>query len=219
MGDFNLVPCSLFYRYLKDGHANFEEELTNQWSGQTMVKNVTINNDQKHYTLTTENTYQSNRSSVNVDKREIAKLIAALRQTEVNYNPSTNNFTIKIGEKITSQSDGQFYLSHKFGTSLKSIYAKVNEATVNEEINQIGKFVNPKKSTFESCFTHITQDMMATVDYIWTILDSYQPVRVLQLPGYKDMTNMKIIPNESYPSDHFSLVADLIRIKDATKNN
>jgi len=86
------------------------------------------------------------------------------------------------------------------------------------------KIQHPMNSTFEPFFTHKTNYSLLTVDYIWYCTKiPYQrkelkPIAVYELPSLEKLqmshcslnqsSKLDKIPNNVFPSDHFSLVVD-----------
>jgi len=47
---------------------------------------------------------------------------------------------------------------------------------------------------------------MATVDFL--LYNNLQPVRVLQVPNFEILQGHEVAPNEIFPSDHISILAE-----------
>lgn len=183
-GDFNLTPCSPLYSYLKDGFLDL------------------LRLDFNCLSRREEGRFRLGRMSVRVLEESCMKILEAPMSERygVNWKNSTQVKEL-IGVQILDEvevvkPDPNFETRRFTERDLQLIHdLRLSSASVC-----VGR-----RELFP---TVLVNDDASTVDYLW-ISQDISVVRLLELPGFKELVELGPMPNRQYPSDHFSLVFEL----------
>lgn len=240
-GDFNLIPSSPLYQHIKTGTFNYFRTEMNEWSGQETSQELSLDNESRHFTEVTKTFMEEEtenkdntprprpRSQPKTDKLGKEEVAEILTKVHMEYDINKNKFLLKfnMGDRHQGwqreQQRTRPCCQHSYKDGLKSAYAEVNRCTEEFPDNNYGKtlFKQSKQTTmkgseiartYESGLSHCSHDFHCLVDYLWFKSELYHPKAILQLPSYKSFkSHIRHLPNEKYPSDHFSIAVDLCK--------
>ena len=189
MFDLNSTENSKIYEYLTNKSLNCEFVNIRELSGQKFIKfkkgnfNYDIYMDNKKQNLTlTESNYEQNYSWFN----EIINVYPIIKKNEDKLNQNTK---IKL-------------LLEEYYNYREKLILKNDNILISSYKELIG---NEPEATIYSI------GLIGTIDYIFHSINNIKTKQVFEIPKILELlnNNIKLIPNEKNPSDHFPLISDL----------
>ena len=187
--DLNSTENSKIYEYLTNKSLNCEFVNIRELSGQKFIKfkkgnfNYDIYMDNKKQNLTlTESNYEQNYSWFN----EIINVYPIIKKNEDKLNQNTK---IKL-------------LLEEYYNYREKLILKNDNILISSYKELIG---NEPEATIYSI------GLIGTIDYIFHSINNIKTKQVFEIPKILELlnNNIKLIPNEKNPSDHFPLISDL----------
>ena len=187
--DLNSTENSKIYEYLTNKSLNCEFVNIRDLSGQKFIKfkkgnfNYDIYMDNKKQNLTlTESNYEQNYSWFN----EIINVYPIIKKNEDKLNQNTK---IKL-------------LLEEYYNYREKLILKNDNILISSYKELIG---NEPEATIYSI------GLIGTIDYIFHSINNIKTKQVFEIPKILELlnNNIKLIPNEKNPSDHFPLISDL----------
>ena len=220
-GDFNSIPQSGIYEFIRTGWFDFRDLRANCLSGQRLasMRGSECFRSVEEFLTTNVNKYrfnarvQENRHDALVawltHLRRIKILIKdtdqEMNKIEYNISELAQEFDMRSDKSWVVEND--FYMVSAYGTFQKFYYGLRHK-------DYPAEVFYPKYSTFEPLFTHKTIENISTVDYAWYCSRYSHDGRKLkinslvELPRLKQGLRVRIFPNRIYPSDHLALIVD-----------
>jgi len=220
-GDFNSIPQSAIYEFIRRGEFDFREVRGNYLSGQKLggfvntkwhrslgdflVANVNkyrYNDRGKEEKLDALKAWLCHLKKINLIFRESK---GELQKIEYDFQDMNLEFDPRQNESWMLWND--FYMMSAYGNFQKFYYG-LQHKKHRSEVNY------PNYSTYEPLYTHRTAETLLTVDYIWYCSRYSQKGKKLKLTSLYELPRLDqglkvhVFPNKTYPSDHLSLVAD-----------
>ena len=187
--DLNSTENSKIYEYLTNKSLNCEFVNIRELSGQKFIKfkkgnfNYDIYMDNKKQNLTlTESNYEQNYSWFN----EIINVYPIIKKNEDKLNQNTK---IKL-------------LLEEYYNYREKLILKNDNILISSYKELLG---NEPEATIYSI------GLIGTIDYIFHSINNIKTKQVFEIPKILELlnNNIKLIPNEKNPSDHFPLISDL----------
>ena len=187
--DLNSTENSKIYEYLTNKSLNCEFVNIRELSGQKFIKfkkgnfNYDIYMDNKKQNLTlTESNYEQNYSWFN----EIINVYPIIKKNEDKLNQNTK---IKL-------------LLEEYYNYREKLILKNDNILISSYKELLG---NEPEATIYSI------GLIGTIDYIFHSINNIKTKQVFETPKILELlnNNIKLIPNEKNPSDHFPLISDL----------
>lgn len=218
-GDFNLAPNSMLYNYIATGVLHLNVDLK-EFSNQSYLMYLTQQKDLDELVSISDMKYKPRPNA----KTTISQIfLQNLNACEVKIPIDPSDMLIKFENNFTQ--DIKINVSHAIRVTLeelsKSIHLKSSYAKFNKKFYQAFKdkasfndlhyWFNPATHNNDAFISNFTEDVQHAVDYIWYSSEEMTVARILQCPDPEYLNSSKhTCPFDSFPSDHFCMIADFI---------
>lgn len=220
-GDFNSIPKSGIYEFIRNGEFDFRELNCRYLSGQNLgnFSNLSWFYSLEEFLVNNVNYYRAEYRNREDRMDRLVAWLVHLQKIDVKIK-EPNGEMQKIEFDLSSTAvefnpnqDRSWRLKNDF--SMFSAYGSFQRFYYNLRNKKHQPEVYfPKYSTFEPLYSQINIDSMLTVDYIWYYSKSpkngkkMKVTSLYELPRLSQAFKVSFFPNRIYPSDHMSLIVD-----------